>query len=546
MKKILALLLLSSSCFAGGFTPTGGSSSLPLAGGATNYIQVSNSLQSGSTFYASSGTVNNLNIGTSIKFPDGTVQISSPPATSPTVLASSGVAFGSSLSRVTQDTNTFVYDDRAGVYQLHIGSNPLTGGWTSAGYGPGSFVGWGNSGSGFEYPFIAIETANAKFFPFISFMGDPNSSSTKRFQVLMSTGNSIALGQGDVLGSGGTIYMDAPLNTHIASFSPSGEAVTGGLSVSGSVGIGTTNPAYPLDVTGDINSGGTLRASLASIGSQVTTPKVYTAGSAMVFGTSSNGTQAFSFQNQAGAPFVNMDTVNSSMTVKGAFTSTGTVTLSTLSNTVLAVNASGVVVSTTVPSSGPSLSSTQTWTGSNQWTTPTVSTFTYGLQVGSMTINNITNSLLATNSLGVVVSTPTQVFRSSYSVTSDLTSVTGNTYTMTKSSTCIAMTDATHRIRIFTAAPCEIDANTDTGITTIYRDSSVDLRTLLGSAGTLSGTYTSGGAAISNINMLVYDSPGDTATHCYSVWIRFNTPSGGPAFYYPGTGYAAMELTEVK
>lgn len=40
---------------------SGGGSSLPLPGGATNYIQVTNSLQSSSTFYVSSGTSNNFN-----------------------------------------------------------------------------------------------------------------------------------------------------------------------------------------------------------------------------------------------------------------------------------------------------------------------------------------------------------------------------------------------------------------------------------------------------------------------------------------------------
>ena len=51
-----------------------------LGAGSTNYIQNTNTLQSGATFYVSSGTVNNLNIGTSITWPDGTVQVSSPSA----------------------------------------------------------------------------------------------------------------------------------------------------------------------------------------------------------------------------------------------------------------------------------------------------------------------------------------------------------------------------------------------------------------------------------------------------------------------------------
>lgn len=42
---------------------------------------------------------------------------------------------------------------------------------------------------------------------------------------------------------------------------------------------------------------------------------------------------------------------------------------------------------TTVSGGGNSLSSTQTWTGQNNWTTPAQSTFTYGLTVGSITVN---------------------------------------------------------------------------------------------------------------------------------------------------------------
>jgi len=53
-------LIGGGSCGSGG----GGGSSLPLPGGATNYVQISNSLQASSTFYVSSGTVaTKLNAG---------------------------------------------------------------------------------------------------------------------------------------------------------------------------------------------------------------------------------------------------------------------------------------------------------------------------------------------------------------------------------------------------------------------------------------------------------------------------------------------------
>lgn len=49
-----------------------------------NVIKLTSSLQSGATFYTSSGTVNTFNIGTSIRWPDGTIQVSSPTAGSGT------------------------------------------------------------------------------------------------------------------------------------------------------------------------------------------------------------------------------------------------------------------------------------------------------------------------------------------------------------------------------------------------------------------------------------------------------------------------------
>lgn len=59
-------------------TVTLDASSVTLQG--QNVIFKTSTLQSGATFYTSSGTVNTFNIGTSITWPDGTVQISSPSA----------------------------------------------------------------------------------------------------------------------------------------------------------------------------------------------------------------------------------------------------------------------------------------------------------------------------------------------------------------------------------------------------------------------------------------------------------------------------------
>lgn len=51
-----------------------------LPGGATSYVQNTNSLQAGATFYVSSGTVAGQFSPQSILWPDGTVQVSSPSA----------------------------------------------------------------------------------------------------------------------------------------------------------------------------------------------------------------------------------------------------------------------------------------------------------------------------------------------------------------------------------------------------------------------------------------------------------------------------------
>lgn len=57
-------------------------------------------------------------------------------------------------------------------------------------------------------------------------------------------------------------------------------------------------------------------------------------------------------------------------------------------NQFVMTNANRTLVSTTTFAGGSSsLSSTQTWTGQNQWTTPAQSTFTYGLTAGSVTVN---------------------------------------------------------------------------------------------------------------------------------------------------------------
>lgn len=89
------------------------------------------------------------------------------------------------------------------------------------------------------------------------------------------------------------------------------------------------------------------------------------------------------------------NTFQSSTTFNGNINASSGVLLSGSAGTsgqVFTSGGAGTIPSwTTVSGGGNSLSSTQTWTGQNNWTTPAQSTFTYGLTVGSMTVNSSGN-----------------------------------------------------------------------------------------------------------------------------------------------------------
>lgn len=88
------------------------SSSLP--GGSTQYIQNTSNLQSGATFYVSSGTVSGQLSPTTIRWSDGTIQVSSPPVSG--VSSGGGIVspgtftwtntFGISVSTLNVQTST--------------------------------------------------------------------------------------------------------------------------------------------------------------------------------------------------------------------------------------------------------------------------------------------------------------------------------------------------------------------------------------------------------------------------------------------------------
>lgn len=85
-------------------------SSSTLPPGSTNYIRNTSTLQSGATFHVSSGTVSGQFSPTTIRWPDGTVQVSSPPASSgggdiTGVTAGYGLLGGGSSGEVTLSLN---------------------------------------------------------------------------------------------------------------------------------------------------------------------------------------------------------------------------------------------------------------------------------------------------------------------------------------------------------------------------------------------------------------------------------------------------------
>lgn len=118
----------------------GSVSSNTLPGGSTQYIQNSPSLQAGASFYVLSGTVTTMNMTTgrvagSIVWPDGTVQVSSPPVASS---ASSGIvspgtftwtnAFGISVSTLNVQTLSSTgyeakFSTASAIYHVAISTN---------------------------------------------------------------------------------------------------------------------------------------------------------------------------------------------------------------------------------------------------------------------------------------------------------------------------------------------------------------------------------------------------------------------------------------
>src|SRR4029077_3870851 len=76
-KNLISQNKIDLSADVTGALPVTSLSGSNLPGGSTSYIQATSALQSGATFYVSSGTVNALTVGSSIGLPSGSVAVGS-------------------------------------------------------------------------------------------------------------------------------------------------------------------------------------------------------------------------------------------------------------------------------------------------------------------------------------------------------------------------------------------------------------------------------------------------------------------------------------
>lgn len=151
----------------------------------------------------------------------------------------------------------------------------------------------------------------------------------------------------------------------------------------------SSDPNILLETAGTVGPGGTA---LTHLGLSVNPANAAEYGISSVLDDGFAGvtsTQAAGIFVAQGSPHVGYALyadANSNATNYGLYVNNGLVRIP-ITNSVLATNSLGVIVSTTVSSAGgPTLVATQTWTGQNNWVTPAQSSFTYGLYAGSVTI----------------------------------------------------------------------------------------------------------------------------------------------------------------
>lgn len=147
--------------------------------GATNYVWNTNVLQSGSTFYVGSGTVSGqLSVG-SIKFPDGTIQV-----TSATASGGSGTV---TLSTLTAGATTFIWNSNIRQSPSPVSFFVDSGTLTSQQV----FVDTINSVANLRLGFSDINAGNNSRSSIINAIFTPTSPNRGDFWIIASTDNKI-------------------------------------------------------------------------------------------------------------------------------------------------------------------------------------------------------------------------------------------------------------------------------------------------------------------------------------------------------------------
>lgn len=153
-------------------------------------------------------------------------------------------------------------------------------------------------------------------------------------------------------------------------------------------------------ISGTLSNQADLQAALTAIGASTATLNTTVTSNTSLINTLGVSTAALSVSTISLASSVatlSVSTATINSTVSGHTTSIANLGASTgtIQTQLTAVAASTGTLSTSTTSlqsqvsALPTKPSTQTWTGQNAWTTPAISSFTFGLNVGSVTINDL-------------------------------------------------------------------------------------------------------------------------------------------------------------
>lgn len=121
----------------------------------------------------------------------------------------------------------------------------------------------------------------------------------------------------------------------------------------------------------------------------------------------------------------------------------------------------------------------------------------------------------------------------SYNTTTNGLSTLSDTYVATNLLGNFALSDSAHRVQIVVSGSIEQDTVGVSSILSVFRDG-VDLSD--GSGFSLS-------QGLSNVSILIVDSPGDTSTHTYKVYAKNSDNTG--SLIFPDGAQASLMLTEI-